>query len=152
MSTPVSTQYLLEGAVYSIEHCGQLLRDAILLYRNDSYATAVAVALFAREELGQWDILLNLRREVVDGAILTIDDVRKRCNEHVVKQQAGMMSLTMRADTGTTLGKLLQTRTAGHTCQPDVQGHHEAASGHGSAIEKPHAGRPSQAAYVGSLR
>jgi hypothetical protein len=44
MSTPVSTQYLLEGAVYSIEHCGQLLRDAILLYRNDSYATAVAVA------------------------------------------------------------------------------------------------------------
>jgi hypothetical protein len=41
MSTPVTAQYLLEGAAYSLERCGQLLRDANLLYQNGSYATAL---------------------------------------------------------------------------------------------------------------
>ncbi len=112
MSTPVTAQYLLEGAVYSLEHCGQLLHDAILLYRNNSYATAIAIALFAREELGQWELLLDLRREVVGGAMLTIDDIRDRCKDHVVKQQRGKGALSVPADTGTTLGKLLQAKFA----------------------------------------
>jgi hypothetical protein len=55
----VSPQYLLEGAVYALEQCGLLLRDANLLYRNGSYSSAVAVALFATEELGRWSILLD---------------------------------------------------------------------------------------------
>jgi hypothetical protein len=49
MSTPVTAQYLLEGAVYSLERCGELLCDSNALYRNGSYATAVALTLFARE-------------------------------------------------------------------------------------------------------
>ena len=50
MPASVSPQYLLEGAVYALEQCGLLLRDANLLYRSGSYATAVALAAFAREE------------------------------------------------------------------------------------------------------
>jgi len=67
MSPPVNQQYLLEGAVYALEQCGLLLRDANLLYQNRSYATAVALAAIAREELWRWKILLNLRKKVVGG-------------------------------------------------------------------------------------
>jgi hypothetical protein len=67
MSASATPQYLLEGAVYALEQCGLLLRDATLLYRNDSCASAVALAAFAREELGRWKILLTLREEVIGG-------------------------------------------------------------------------------------
>ena len=110
MSTSVSAQYLLEGSVYALEQCGSLLRDANLLYRNCSYANAVALAAFAREELGRWKILLDLRKEVVAGKHLTIEAIQSSCAGHVEKQRAGMMSLTMRGETGSGLGKLLQAR------------------------------------------
>jgi hypothetical protein len=38
MPASVSPRYLLEGAVYALEQCGLLLRNANLLYRNGSYA------------------------------------------------------------------------------------------------------------------
>jgi AbiV family abortive infection protein len=110
MSTSVSPQYLLEGAVYALEQCGLLLRDANLLYGSGSYATAVALAAFAREELGRWRILLDLRTKLLGGEHLTIEEIQKHCEGHVRKQGAGMTSITMRADTGSGLGKLLQTR------------------------------------------
>jgi AbiV family abortive infection protein len=103
----VSPQYLLEGAVYALEQCGLLLRDANLLYRNGSYSSAVAVALFAREELGRYHILLELRKKVLDGDHLTIKEIQDRCRNHVTKQEAGMLSFVMRAVTDT--GGLLDT-------------------------------------------
>jgi AbiV family abortive infection protein len=48
----VSPQHLLHGAVYALEQCGVLLRDANVLYRSESYANAVVLARFAQEELG----------------------------------------------------------------------------------------------------
>ena len=45
----VAPRYLLEGAAYALEQCGLLLRDAIVLYRNGSYSSAVALAALARE-------------------------------------------------------------------------------------------------------
>jgi AbiV family abortive infection protein len=68
--------------------------------------------LFAREALGRWQILLDLRREVISGAKLTIKDIRHRCENHAAKQRAGTTGLTIRTDTGSRLGELLQTRTA----------------------------------------
>jgi AbiV family abortive infection protein len=112
MSTPVTAQYLLEGAAYSLERCGQLLCDARLLYLSGSYATAVALALFAREELGRSHILLDFRQDVVGGKKVTIKEIRDRCEVHLVKQEAAMASLTMRAETGSGLGNLLRTRSA----------------------------------------
>jgi hypothetical protein len=76
MPTSVSPRYLLEGAVYALEQCGLLLRDANVLYRNGSYSSAVAVALFAQEELGRWSILLDLRRKVLDGDNVTVKDIQ----------------------------------------------------------------------------
>jgi AbiV family abortive infection protein len=108
----VTAQSLLKGAVYSLERCGELLCDANRLYHAGSYATAVALTLFAREELGRWRLLLHIRGEVVGGATLTVDEVRARCEDHVNKQRAGMTSQTMRTTSETGLGKLLQKRTA----------------------------------------
>ena len=110
VSHPVSPEYLLEGAVRALEQCGLLLRDANILYRNGSYASAVALAAFAREELGRWKILLGLRERVVGGETLTIEKVQAQCDDHVSKQRAGMLSTTMRADQNSGLGKLLSSR------------------------------------------
>jgi AbiV family abortive infection protein len=103
----VSSRYLLEGAVYSLQQCGLLLRDAVFLYENHSYASSTVLAAFAREELGQWRILLDLRKKVIGGQHFTIDAIRDHCADHVNKQRAGMLSTTMRADRDTGLGKLL---------------------------------------------
>ena len=111
MSSPVTTQSLLHGAVYALAQCGLLLGDAKLLYENGSYATATAVALFAREELGRWKILLERRKRVLAGESLAVEDIQKACDDHVDKQEAGMTSLTMRGVTGSGVGKLLDSRS-----------------------------------------
>ena len=109
-SQPVTPQYLLEGAAYALEQCGWLLRDANTLYKAGAYANAVVLASFAREELGRWTMLLDLRREVVGGKQLTVDDVKERCGDHVAKQKAAMLSTTMRTNKDTGLGKLLNAQ------------------------------------------
>jgi AbiV family abortive infection protein len=111
MPASVSPKYLLEGATYALEQSGLLLRDANLLYQNGSYASAMVLALFAQEELGRWKMLRDLRRKVVEGERLTIEDIQEHCGDHVRRQRAGMMSTTMRADRNGGLGKLLQART-----------------------------------------
>jgi AbiV family abortive infection protein len=111
MSGPLTAQSLLHGAVYSLEQCGLLLGDARLLYENGSYATALAVALFASEDLGRWQMLLKLRKRVLAGESLAVEDVKTACDDHVRKQEAGMTSLTLRADKDSGVGKLLQSQS-----------------------------------------
>jgi AbiV family abortive infection protein len=112
MPASVTPKYLLEGAAYALEQCGLLLRDANMLYRNGSYASAVALASLAHEGLGQWKILRALRAEVLGGKRLTIKDIQNACGNHKSKQRAGALSTTMKADRDTVLGKLIQTSTA----------------------------------------
>jgi AbiV family abortive infection protein len=109
MPASVTPEYLLEGAAYALEQCGLLLRDANLLYRNGSYSSAVALALFAREELGRYRILLGLRKQVLRGERFTIKEIQDRCWDHVRKQEAGMMSFVLRLVTDPALAKLLDT-------------------------------------------
>jgi AbiV family abortive infection protein len=114
MPASVTPEYLLEGAAYALEQCGLLLRDANVLYENGSYASAVALAAFAREELGRSKILRKLRTKVLSKGRLTIKDIQDACKDHEDKQRAGVLSTTIRADTNTELGKLLQATTG--TC------------------------------------
>jgi AbiV family abortive infection protein len=107
--TSVTPEYLLKGAAYALEQCGLLLRDANLLYRSGSYASAVALAVFAQEELGRWRILLDLRTQVLSGHPSTIKEIQDRCRSHVKKQEAGMMSFVVRVVTDPDLAKLLDT-------------------------------------------
>jgi AbiV family abortive infection protein len=110
MSTTVTPQYLLEGAVYAFEQCGLLLRDADLLHQKESYASAVALTAFAWEALGQWTKLLDLRKKVLDGENLTIKELQKHCWNHLSKQEAGMLSLVVRAELNSEYGRLLTAR------------------------------------------
>jgi AbiV family abortive infection protein len=105
----VTPEYLLKGAAYALEQCGLLLRDANLLYRNGSYANAVVLAAFAREALGQWEILRKLRKQVLAGGTITIKDIQDACRDHVDRQRAGALSTGMMADNDTQLGKLIRT-------------------------------------------
>src|SRR2546422_11027789 len=61
---------LLRGAWYSLEQCGRLLSDAILLYREKSYSSAVALAMIGREELGKHRMLRSEERRVGKGVDL----------------------------------------------------------------------------------
>jgi AbiV family abortive infection protein len=98
MASPVTSQFLLEGFAYSLEQCGCLLRDANILYRNGSYASTVVLAAFAREELGRSTILLNLRRQVLDGKNVTKKEIKDCWKDHVSKQRAGTLSTVLTDD------------------------------------------------------
>jgi AbiV family abortive infection protein len=89
MPSTITPQFLLEGAILALEQCGLLLHDANVLYRGGSYASAVVLTAFAREELGRYTILLDLRKEVLTGKEFTIEEIQDRCDDHVTKQQAG---------------------------------------------------------------
>ena len=68
------------------------------------------LAAFAQEELGRWKMLRALRKKVLDGDHLTVEQVRTRCGDHVRKQEAGVMSTVMRTDKDSGLGN--QTRAS----------------------------------------
>jgi len=91
---PVTEGYLLEGAAYSLEQCGLLLRDASTLYRAGSYATAVVLASLAREESGKWKMLIDLRKEVLKGKEVAVEDLQRMFRSHEAKQAAGLASIT----------------------------------------------------------
>jgi AbiV family abortive infection protein len=110
MSDSVSIHYLLQGAAYALEQCGLLLRDANLLYRSGSYASSLALAAFAREELGRYNILLGLRRRALAGEVITILDVQESCEDHIAKQRAGMLSIQFTADRDSGFGTILRAR------------------------------------------
>jgi AbiV family abortive infection protein len=118
----VTSEYLLKGAAYALEQCGLLLRDANILYRSGSYATAVVLTAFAREELGRSTILFDLwRRASANGETFTLVEVREACEDHVTKQRAGMLSSIITADRDSELGKILRTRMENHPQSPEWQ-------------------------------
>ncbi len=107
-NTPVIAQFLVEGAIYSLEQSGVLLRDSVTLYKVGSHGSAVVLAAFGREELGRYIILKDLHRGVVrDGKEVTRDDIAAACEDHVTKQERGRLSTVQRAMRGSGLGELM---------------------------------------------
>jgi AbiV family abortive infection protein len=106
----VTSDFLLKGYALALEQCGLLLRAAVLLYKSKSYSNAVVLAAFAREELGRSQILLDLWRQRLGGSPVTTDDIEKACEDHVAKQRAGMLSMTMTAERGTVLRNIIDDR------------------------------------------
>jgi len=106
----VSTEFLLKGAVYNLEQCGLLLRDASLLVTNNADANGLLLTIFAWEALGKWVTLRNLRREVLGGRALGIEEVAEICGDHVNMLRAGNLSVTMITEKDSGLGQLMQSR------------------------------------------
>ncbi len=105
-----TSDYLLRGTVFALEQCGLLLRDARKLCEAGSYASAVVLTAFAREELGRYKILRGLWKRTMAGETFSVKQINKRCEQHVQKQKEAMFSVVQRADNSTLLGQLLQTR------------------------------------------
>jgi AbiV family abortive infection protein len=72
-----------------------------------SYASCIVLAAFAREELGRSSILLDLRGRALGGEIISIDQIRDACEDHVTKQRAAMLSTVLQADRDSGLGKIM---------------------------------------------
>jgi AbiV family abortive infection protein len=103
----LTAQFFQQGIAYALEQCGLLLRDAGLLYDQGSYATAVVLAAFAREELGRSRILFDLFQEASKGKQISLEDVTKACADHVDKQEKAQLSTVMRGPRDSAIGKLL---------------------------------------------
>src|SRR5437667_3796 len=120
-SQGVTLQYLLEGAVYALEQGGLLLHDSLLLYRNGRYASAVVMALFAREEVGRYKLLRDLRKEMVEkGRTVAVDDIRSTCIDHVAKQFRGQFGVTLKSSGNDQLGKILKAKLGYHPQSPEA--------------------------------
>jgi AbiV family abortive infection protein len=107
VSDNVTPEFLLKGYALALEQCGLLLSDACELYEGESFATALVLAAFAREELGRSRILLGFWRRAAGGEPITVQQIKAACDNHVDKQRAGMLSTVMRGTQETRLGQLL---------------------------------------------
>jgi AbiV family abortive infection protein len=108
-------QFLLEGSHYALEQSGLLLHDAITLYRANSFATATALAAFAREELGKARELRQRCRKALAGETLTIEESKGRSTaNHVAKQKLGQMSVVLRAPNDSEVGELHRVLLENH--------------------------------------
>lgn len=117
----VQADILLKGAWFSLEQCGHLLRNAVTLHAGKAYASSVALALLAREELGRYRILIELWRKAAGGAAVTVDEVRASCDDHEVKQREAQLSITYRAEGSGRFAELLRTRIQARPGTPEFR-------------------------------
>jgi AbiV family abortive infection protein len=106
----ISEDTLLEGCWYSLEQAGRLLRSAVTLFDGGDVSAAVALAMFGREELGRSRILRDLAARVKTGENFTAKQITKCCENHIEKQKAARLSMTLRVDPNTQLSAAVQTR------------------------------------------
>lgn len=92
----VTATDLLHGAMYAMEQAGRLLHDGNLLYRQGRYSSAVALAVFCREELGRAKILLENRKRVLAGEQVSLVSLRTQCDDHVEKLRRGQTGFIIR--------------------------------------------------------
>jgi AbiV family abortive infection protein len=84
----VTEQMLLEGSWWALKQAGRLLESATMLFESGDFSTALAVAMFGREELGQSRLLRDCAWEVREGKVPQPDEIKRRCKDHVKKQEA----------------------------------------------------------------
>ena len=118
----LSADDLLHGAIYALEHGGNLLGDAVGLWQRTSYSSGVILAVFAREEIGRSKICAAAWREVLAGANVSTEDLAKRCAHHVAKLKAGRVGLTLRLTAEPGQGAFIKALARG----PDAEGYREA--------------------------
>jgi AbiV family abortive infection protein len=105
----VSEIVLLQGSWYALEQAGRLLRASVVVFNANDPATALALAMFGREELGRSRILQDIAAEVAAGRSLSPKEVANRCDDHVRKQRAGLLSTTLRVNPPSALAEALRT-------------------------------------------
>jgi len=91
----ISADDLVRGGWYALEQGGHLLNDAVELFDLRRDATAVALAMLGREEVGKAQILFRLADEAASGREVDVAEIET--TDHVAKQKAGYLSTTLRS-------------------------------------------------------
>lgn len=89
---PLTSTAIMQGAWFSLEHCGHLLQDAVLLFRKGHHSTAVGVAMIARDELGKYMELLDLWNHASAGKLVTTKSLTRN---HLDRQKLAALSATL---------------------------------------------------------
>jgi AbiV family abortive infection protein len=118
----VSSAVLLKGAWYALEQCGNLLRDATILYRQNAYPSAVALAMVGREELGKHRMLLDeWRKGEGTGRLPSVEAIQSACAVHTDKQRWAVLGLTFTDEGSSTFAKAIRTRIERKPQDPEFQ-------------------------------
>ena len=115
----ISEDFLLESFWYALEQAGRLLHAAVGVYDCGDPGTALALAMFGREEVSRSRILRTLADDVAHGAVLTSKNVIDRCNDHVKKQREGATGTTIRVTPLSKLAAALQIWASSVPGSPD---------------------------------
>jgi len=107
----ISANTLAQGLWYAIEQCGVLLSNAVNLYEQAQFASAVSLALLANEEFGKSRNLLDLWDEAEKGNSISTAAVQEamhpKTRVHQKKQAAALVGLSAGVAMGTEIGSLL---------------------------------------------
>jgi AbiV family abortive infection protein len=109
MTTTVSADVLLRGAWFALEQAGLLMEDAAVLFGRQRYATAIGLALLAREEVGRHRMLLEFWQAAHRGQPPSVKQVQTALANHTEKQRRSHAGVMLRADRDSQLGHLLAT-------------------------------------------
>ena len=101
----VTEQMLLEGSWWALEQAGRLLESATMLFESGDFSTALAVAMFGREELGRSRLLRDCSGEVCEGKSLRPNEIKRRCRDHVEKQEASAFHTKLSTPPGSRLAQ-----------------------------------------------
>jgi len=91
---------IIEGAYYAMDHAGQLLNDAIVLYERKRWPSSLVLAVFSLEELGKAEALLCRARDSANAGPKSVQDVKTGLAAHRTKLEAGRGPLTITATVG----------------------------------------------------
>ncbi len=87
---------LSAGALYALQHAGDLLRDAATLFDRGGYSSTALLAVRCREELGRYRVLLEQFARVELGESLAPARLRSKLADHVTKLRKGQIGVTLR--------------------------------------------------------
>ncbi len=91
--------YLCMGTFLAAEQAWHLLHDANFLYGQERYANSLVLSVYSVEEVGRSRIYLEQTEQVLQGRVITLEDVKARCKVHMEKLEHGRSPLTVHAST-----------------------------------------------------
>ena len=81
--------YLCMGTFLAAEQAWHLLHDANWLYAQKRYANSLVLSVYSIEEVGRARMYLESTEEALQGKVITLENLRKRCKNHMEKLAQG---------------------------------------------------------------
>jgi AbiV family abortive infection protein len=92
---PMLATDITEGAFYAMEQAGILINNAVALYNRNSWSSGLVLGVFAWEELGKAEMLLQRGIDADLAGPKTREQVLAGANRHETKLKAGRGPITV---------------------------------------------------------